>query len=207
VLAETATPAGRLTGYGYLVDLDEAPTQSSTTWGLRLVGGRAVVPGLKATWELEYALQSDGGANPLDYRRDYRLISLGLAGEGWSASAVYERLEGGEGAAFQTPLATGHGFQGWSDVIAATPVIGVRDLYLRGQRTTILLGKPLKVTAEVHDFTSSDGDLAIGREVDLAAALPIDRNWSLEVKSANFDGRRAGFPDTVKTWLTLEYRF
>ena len=109
--------------------------------------------------------------------------------------------------AFQTPLATGHGFQGWSDVIAATPAIGVRDLYLRAQATAPLFDRSLKITGEAHDFTSSNGDLAIGRETDLAAALPLDGHWSLEVKAAAFDGRRAGFADAVKTWVTLEYRF
>jgi len=206
--AEAATPLGQLTGYGFLIDLREAPALSSRTWGLRLAGSRPVGDGLSATWEAEYARQGDWGANPASYTVDYRLAALGLKAGRWSAAAVYEQLEGDGAHAFQTPLASGHGFQGWSDVIGTTPAFGVRDLFVRAEAAVDAgFDKPLKLKAEAHDFRDSAGDIRIGRELDLSVMQPFGARWSVELKAARFEGQRPGFPDTTKGWLILEYRY
>jgi hypothetical protein len=208
MLAEAETPAGRVSGYGFLIDLDQAPAQSSATWGARLAGGRAIHGSVSATWEAEYAVQSDYGDNPGSYEVDYRLASLGLKTERWSVAAVYERLEGDGVHAFQTPLASGHGFQGWSDVISATPGFGVRDLYLRGQASArVGLPSPLKLTAEAHEFRDASSSFRIGRELDASVQYPLDSHWSLDARAARFEGDRPGFPDTAKGWLIVEYRY
>ncbi|MGZ9113036.1 MAG: alginate export family protein [Brevundimonas sp.] len=204
---EADTRVGRLSGFGLTVDLDNAPAQSSTTIGARLAGSRAVADDLSLTWAGEYAAQSDNGANPADYALDFQGAAVGLQTPRWSAGLGYERFDGDGVSGFQTPLGTGHGFLGWSDVITTTPAFGVRDLFLRGQVGVPARGRTIRLTAEAHVFHDADGAVALGRELDLSAALPIDRHWSIELKAAHFEGDHPLYGDADKGWLVLEYRY
>lgn len=204
---ETETPVGRLSGFGLAIDLDNAPAQSSNTIGGRLTGSRVVADDLSLTWAAEYAVQSDNGPNPADYSLDFQAAALGLQTPRWSAGLGYERFDGDGVSGFQTPLGTGHGFLGWSDVITTTPAFGVRDLFLRGHVGVPAWGRTLRLTAEAHAFNDADGALDLGRELDLSIALPVDPHWSVELKAAHFDGDHPMFGDADKGWLTLEYRY
>ena len=205
--AEADTPLGRLSGFGLAIDLDNAAGFSSTTIGARLTGSRPVRGDLSLTWAGEYALQSDGGANPADYSLDFQAAALGVQSPRWSVAAGYERFDGDGVSGFQTPLGTGHGFLGWSDVITTTPAFGVRDLFLRGHVGVPAWGRTLRLAAEAHVFHDAGGDFELGRELDLSASLPIDPRWSVELKAAHFDGDHPAFGDADKGWLTLEYRY
>lgn len=205
--AEADTPVGRLSGFGLAIDLDNAAAQSSTTIGARLAGSRTVTNDLSLTWAGEYAMQSDSGANPADYSLDFQAAAVGLQTTRWSAGLGYERFDGDGVSGFQTPLGTGHGFLGWSDVITTTPAFGVRDLFLRGHVGVPAWGRTLRLSAEAHAFHDADGVFELGRELNLAAALPINRHWSVELKAAHFDGDHPAFGDADKGWLTLEYRY
>lgn len=205
--AEADTPVGRLGGFGLAVDLDNAPAQSSTTVGARLAGSRPVTGDLSLTWAGEYAVQTDAGANPADYSLDFQAAAVGVQTPRWSVGAGYERFDGDGVSGFQTPLGTGHGFLGWSDVITTTPAFGVRDLFLRGHVGVPAWGRTLRLAAEAHAFHDADGDFELGRELDLSATLPIDAHWSVELKAARFEGDHPAFGDADKGWLTLEYRY
>ncbi|WP_332653937.1 alginate export family protein [Brevundimonas sp.] len=204
---ETDTPVGRLSGFGLAIDLDNAPAGSSTTVGARLAGSRPIAGDLSLTWAGEYAVQSDNGANPADYSLDFQAMAVGVQTPRWSAGLGYERFDGDGVSGFQTPLGTGHGFLGWSDVITTTPAFGVRDLFLRGHVGVPAWGRTLRLTAEAHAFHDADGAFDLGRELDLSAALPIDAHWSVELKAAHFDGDHPAFGDADKGWLILEYRY
>ena len=205
--AEADTPVGRLSGFGLAIDLDNAPVQSSTTVGARLAGSRPLADELSLTWAGEYAVQRDNGANPADYVLDFRAAALGLQTPRWSAGLGYERFDGDGVSGFQTPLGSGHGFLGWSDVIVATPAFGVRDLFVRGQVSIPALGRTVRLTAEAHAFHDADGAFELGRELDLSASLPINGHWSVELKAAHFEAGHPAFADTDKGWLILEYRY
>lgn len=204
---EADTAMGRLTGFGLDIDLDKAAAMSSTTFGLRLAGARPVGEGLSATWTGEYAVQTDNGANPADYRLDFLAASAGLHSAKWSVAAGYERFDGDGATGFQTPLGTGHGYLGWSDVITTTPAFGVSDAFLRGSLSRPAFGRTVKLTAEAHVFHDADGEFRLGREIDLSASAPIDAHWSVEAKAARFGSDHPAFPDTDKGWLSLEYRY
>ncbi|MET3527973.1 alginate export family protein [Phenylobacterium koreense] len=204
--AEKAWRTGKLTGYAYLLDIDEAPAQSSATVGVRLVGSRPMASGYSATWELEYARQSDWGNAPADYSLDYILASVGMKTQTSNLDLVLERFEGNGRQAFQTPLGTTHGFQGWSDVIGATPAEGLSDLYLRGSKR-FDLGRPVKLTGEVHEFRDDSGDDEFGRELDLSLGAPIAKGTNVEVGLGYFDSATPVYPDATRTWLSLEYRY
>ncbi len=206
VQVETRTPAGQLTAYGYLLDFETAPLQSSATWGARLTGSRPLASGPSVTWDVEYARQGDYGGNPVDFDLDYLALAAGLKTEGRSAAIGLERLDGDGARGFGTPLATLHAWQGWADVFLTTPAGGVRDLHLKGGMTVPVGPRKLKLAAAVHDFTDAGGDIAYGRELDVSAALALTPTLSLEMKAARFDGDAPAFPDRTKVWLTLELK-
>lgn len=47
IQADLKTPAGQASGYSYLLDFGNAPTQSSATWGGRFAGSRPIRPGAR----------------------------------------------------------------------------------------------------------------------------------------------------------------
>src|SRR5690606_14586777 len=63
-------PVGKLTGFAYLLDFDEAPAESSRTLGFRYAGERTVRK-VKLAWALSGAVQEDRAGNPLDYSEEY----------------------------------------------------------------------------------------------------------------------------------------
>ena len=207
--ASWKTSAGQLTGYGYLLDFTNAPTQSNATWGLRFAGSRPLRPGLSVTYEAEAARQTDYRNSPTRFELGYLNFVAGLkSGPRWVTLGV-ERLDGDGRRGFQTPLATLFAYQGWADVFLSTPSTGVRDINLGGG-TTIPLGPkatPLKLQAVAHDFADDDGSRRYGRELDLLAAVPINKLLTAELRAALFDGARPGFADRHKVWLTLEARY
>jgi hypothetical protein len=207
--AEAALPAGQLTGYGYLLDFDNAPTQSSATWGARFAGAHPIGGGVSVTYEGEYARQSDYGNNPARFGLDYIDLGAGLKTKSRWASLGYERLDGNGARGFQTPLATLHTFQGWADVFLTTPAKGVRDLNLRAGAVwkPAFAPKGLKLQLAVHDFDSADGDVAYGREADGLISAPLNPHLTLEAKAAVFDGASPAFADRTKVWVTLEFKY
>lgn len=207
--AEQKTPAGVLTGYAYLLDIETAPTQSSATFGARFAGARPIWSGVAATYELEYARQTDHGNSPTDFELEYVAVGAGLKGATRWASVGMERLGGDGRRGFSTPFATLHAFQGWADVFLTTPAGGVRDLHLKAG-TTLTVGPratPVRLAAAAHEFTDDDGSRRYGRELDLLVAAPLSKRVTAEVKAAFFDGARPAFADRSKVWITLEYRY
>ena len=203
---ELKTSAGKLTAYGYLLDFDTVPAQSSATYGLRLAGDRSVGSGLSATWELEYARQSEWGGNPAEFDVDYVLAAGGVKSASSSLGLVYERLDGDGRRGFQTPLGTTHGFQGRSDVIGATPADGISDLYLRAG-VTLTLARTVRIAGELHDFRDADAERRLGREADVSAVVALSKPVTLEVGVARFDSAGPAYPDATRAWLTLDYRY
>lgn len=203
------TPLGELTAYGYWLDFDNAPGQSSATTGLRLAGSRALNARVSAHWTAEQARQSDHGRNPARFDAGYALASGGLAGGPLSVTLAYERLGTDGGQAFQTPLATLHAFQGWADVFLTTPADGLRDLSITTTWTVRRppLGRAATLTAAWRDLSDADGDRRYGREFDASARLVLDARWATEIKAAWFDGALPAFADRTKVWVTLEHSF
>lgn len=206
---EAPTPAGVLTAYGYLLDFENAPAQSSATWGARLEGSRTLSPDWSALYTFEYARQSDYGSNPATFDLDYSLVSGGLKHGALTGVLAVEQLDGNGVQAFQTPLATLHAFQGWADVFLTTPRDGLRDT---SATVTYAIahppvGKTAAITASWRDFRDVDGSARYGRELDLSARLVLDARWSVEVKGAHFDGATPAFADRDKVWAAIDYKF
>ena len=109
-------------------------------------------------------------------------------------------------AAFQTPLATFHAFNGWADLFLTTPANGLRDYYAGIGKALALPFLPgLKADVTYHEFDSDFGGFAYGSEWDALLGLRLGP-VGLLAKYADYDA--AGFgTDTRKVWLQAEVGF
>ena len=204
---DAKTGLGQVSAYGYLLDFANSPTQSSATWGARLTGSRPLNAGLSATYEAEYARQTDYRNSPTSFDLDYIALSAGLKTKTNAVALGFEQLDGDGRRGFSTPLATLHAYQGWADVFLTTPASGVRDLSLTG--SSVLRGprgKPVKIQAALHQFDEAGGGAGLGRELDASISVPLTPKIGAELKAAAFQGDRPAFPDRTKIWLTLEFK-
>ena len=192
-----AHEVGRIVGYGYFLDLSNAPADSSQTLGVRYTN-RFKMDGVSIPLTVEFARQQDYGDNPVSYSANYLNVEIGvdtgplhlLVGDAVLGS------DSGAGVAFSTPLATLHGFQGWADKFLATPALGIDDRYLTagykvGDSSFLLTW---------HDFRSDAGSVKYGTELDLSFGQKLSAEASVLIKYANYSAD-AFATDTRKFWL------
>ncbi|GIX17532.1 MAG: hypothetical protein KatS3mg119_1718 [Rhodothalassiaceae bacterium] len=199
---------GEFGAYGYLLDIPNAPAASSQTYGLRFKGKRNLVAAVELLYWLEYAHQSDYGANSARFGLDYWRAETGLAARGVSLKIGFERLEGRDGIAFQTPLATLHAQNGWADKFLTIPPAGLEDRYLDllwRPRTQSWL-KDLTARFVYHDFDADRGGATYGREYDALLHWRTPWKVTLTAKLARYEARSFS-RDTTKFWLMLETAF
>lgn len=206
---------GKLTGYAYRIDLQDAPQAtlpSTQTFGLRFTGKHSITDQFTALYGAEYATQSDFRNNPRSYDVDYWMLEGGVAAHGFKLLGGVESLEGNGIDRFQTPLATLHKFQGYADVFLVTPVNGIVDLYgTLGYETKFSDAGPLTgVSAALtyHDFEAERGGGDLGSEWDIEATAKFGDHWAASVKYADYDGFGTGAnADRNKLWLTAEFTY
>lgn len=194
----TGLNAGTLVAYAYLLDNETAPGLASDTLGLRWQG----TVNETFSYNLEYATQSEAGDNPTNYSARY-LMAEGLATvEGFNLKLGYEVLGSDDGAAaFATPLATLHAFQGWTDKFLATPATGVEDRYFSVGRPV----GPVNLTLVYHDLSANEGDADYGSELGLVAGTKVGP-VGLTLKYADYSADEFA-TDTRKLWLMAAATF
>ena len=201
---------GALTGYAYILDYENGVVAgfpsprslSSSTFGARFKGGYPVHEKVKLLYTAEYAHQVDNADNPMDFSHNYFLGELGAKAYGVTGKVSFELLDGNGTNALQTPLATGHAFQGWADAFLVTPAVGIEDLYFT--LITKVLGA--KLIAVYHDFEADEGSMDLGYEYDFKVVYPFADYFEAEIKYANYDGE--GFAgDRDKLWLALTAKY
>lgn len=202
---------GTLTGYAYLLDLEDLPLQSTATYGARFAGKRDLGEGFTGHYAFEYASQSDYATNPGDYELDYWLVEAGVGTQGFTLLGGRETLQGDGVRGFSTPLATLHKFQGHADVFLETPRDGIVDTYATLSYETKLddAGPVTGVMAAVtyHDYEAERVSTSFGSEVDVEVVARLGDNWSAGVKYATYDGDNSTFADRDKLWLTVEFKY
>ena len=196
---------GKLTGYTYLLDLNDAPALSSATYGASFVGDTLVTDTMSATYHAEYAHQTDYQNSPLGYNADYYHLSLGAKHEKIDYGVGYEVL-GSDGGAkgFSTPLATLHKFNGWADAFLGTPADGLEDLYA-WIGVTIPGGVPLKFF--YHDFQGETGGADYGHEYNVVATKKLSKNFVMLAKYAHYEEGDAGRAARTRFWLQLAFNY
>ncbi|KQZ76434.1 hypothetical protein ASE06_07560 [Sphingopyxis sp. Root214] len=205
------TPIGKLATFAYLVDQDEAAMQgfriSSQSYGARLDGSQAVGKA-KIAYQLSYARQSDWHRNPNNYGADYYLADVAVDLGGPRVGVGYEILGADDGAAltsFQTPLATGFKFQGWTDKFLTTPPDGVRDLYASVGWNWKAVGplKAVTLQAAYHDYRSDRASRSYGDEINLLASAKLGK-VTAAARYAHYKADTFA-TDTDKFWLQLDW--
>ena len=117
----------------------------------------------------------------------------------------YEVLGSDDGKiAFQTPLATKHKFNGWTDLFLATPANGLTDLYVSSSFNVFGKGK---LGTELHQYRSDEKNMDYGQEysVSYSQALPL-KGLSGLAKFSDYQAEAFGV-DTQKLWLQLDYKY
>lgn len=205
---------GEIVGYYYKLNYDVNSGQtgnSSNTMGVRL-NGSAPMANNKLVYTAEYATQKGAGTNPIKYSAKYMFVEGGIDMTDLAVFKLGYEVLGADNTnttkSFQTPLATLHAFNGWADKFLTTPAQGLKDTYLSvgGKAAGVnLLGvyhtyKADRTTAALSTY---------GKELNLLAAYPIDKNYAVGLKYAKFtaDAALGAAQDTKKTWLWGEFKF
>lgn len=198
----SGSSAGTLAGYGYLIDLPGSRANSCATFGASFSGSPALSRELRLLHRVEFARQSDHGSSPLAYAAGYHALELGAGVAAGSLLVGHERLGADRTAAFRTPIATLHVFNGWADVFTTTPAAGLRDGYAR-----VSANLPAAVTLNVwfHRFTLDRGGARAGDEWDAQLVRRFGAAWTAMAKYADFRRASPAFPDVRKVWLQLEF--
>ncbi len=197
---------GKLTGYYYDIDNDDLAAFSSSTYGARLGGSHAFGEN-SFGYAAEYAHQTDGHNNPVDYSANYYRVDASLGIGKVTPYAGYESLGGDDnraGASFRTPLATLHAFNGWADMFLTTPDAGLNDLFVGIKGPLASWNWDLLY----HDFDAESGSQSFGSEIDASIGRKFAEKYTLLFKAAFFDGKDASpYPDTTKLWFQLTADF
>ncbi|MFP5469197.1 MAG: hypothetical protein ACLGGZ_05585 [Alphaproteobacteria bacterium] len=199
--------AGKLTGYGYLFDIDDRPDFSSQTYGVRWDAHGFDVQGWRFDYVAETAWQSDYGNHRGDYDAGYFLLQPGIANGPFTFTLGYEVLGSDNATSFTTPLATLHKFQGFTDVLDIPPPDGVRDFMadINYQRTDVAPFEVVRLWGGWHHFSAVDGNDNYGQEYYVAGAMTA-RGIYTELKAATYQADGFGV-DTQKLWLSVAREF
>ena len=201
------TSLGKVTAYGYLLEIDNESENGLDTFGIRFNGG-TVIGEQKISYQLEYA-QQDADNIATSYSTDYFLAEVSSAFSGIGLKLGYELLGSDDGNyGFSTPLATLHKFNGWSDQFLNTPKEGLTDLYAS------VGGKVAggKWAVIYHKFDADDASVTVddlGSEINAVYSNSFTKNYTAGIKLAAYSAgdATAGKVDTNKVWLWLNAKF
>jgi hypothetical protein len=204
-------PLGKLTGFGYLVEFEQAPApmrDTTQTLGMRFQGEKPLAK-IKLGYIASWATQQDRGDNPLNFSNHYYLGELTGTYRQYSVGGGYEVLEGDGIKGFTTPLATLHRFQGWADKFLSTPVNGMEDKYLNLGYLKKGFGplETLQFTLSWHDYDSERLSINYGRELDLQLQGKYHR-FTGTLKYADYNAAAStpvAVRDTSKLWAQLDF--
>ena len=193
----------RLTAYAYLLEFEPtatlSPPASTRTYGASY-DGSIDVDTHKFMYRAEYARQTDHEDSPATDAW-YANAELGwrLPNQ-WVGTVGVEVLSGDGDYGFQTPLATGHKFNGFADMFAAaTPVDGIEDRYVRIYAPF----SAVRLTVAWHDFRAERGNFDYGEELDAQISWRLNSHLLLGAKYADYQARDFAV-DTRKGWLWVQ---
>ena len=202
--ASYKTSIGILTGYGYLLEVDNNTDNALDTYGIRFTGSTQAGD-TKLLYSAEFASQSSESVSS-NFDADYLMLEAGAVFKGVTAKVGYEELGSDNGAyGFSTPLATLHKFNGWADQFLGTPAQGLVD-------TSVTLAGKLAGggwTVVYHDFEADEASESVddlGSEIDISYARKYGKHYSAGIKYAAYSGE-SGRVDADKLWLWVGAKF
>jgi hypothetical protein len=191
------TSIGKLVGYAYLLEEDNDTDNGIDTYGVSFTGKKDGF-----LYAAEVATQSNDST---DADTTYLKLEGGYNFGKVTAKLGYESLGSDKGTGFATPLATLHKFNGWADQFLGTPGVGLEDVY--ATISTKILGGGLTVT--YHDFSSDEGSVDFGSEIDAVYAKGFAKNYKAGIKLASYSAGDddSGKVDTDKVWVFVSAKF
>ncbi len=186
---------GKLTAFGYLLDLENAATLSSQTFGILLKGSKAIEKfDANVNYQASFARQSDYADNVNAYTADYIALDLSYQSSSTQIGFGYEILgsDGGR-VAISAPLATLHKFNGWADAFLSTPTIGLHDRYFYISEK-FPIGKGLNASLIYHQFESDRDSVDLGNELNMLLTYPLAEYLNATLKYADYNTGDAGSP-------------
>lgn len=191
--------------YLYYIDNNDVAVFSTATIGARLTGD-VTVGNSKVNLVAELATQSDAANNPVSYDAQYLHAAANWSvNKGLTLGLAFESLGGNQnvaGAAFRTPLATLHAFQGWADKFLATPGAGIDDFFVTAKYKYGVWN----FTGVYHDFSAESGSADWGTELDLSAGRSFGDHYGLLFKAAFYDADQHA-TDTNKFWIMFTGKY
>lgn len=199
----TGLKGSTFTGYSYLLDFDNSPGNSCDTFGGSYGYKSSTNSDIKVEALLDAAYQQEAADAPIDYSTYYFHANGKVGHSGFFLLSGYELLGSDDGkAAFKTPLATLHAFNGWSDQFLVTPKNGLQDYYAG----FIVPVPKVPLTFIYHYFTSDEDSISYGQEIDALATHNITKQLSTIAKASYYDADEYSV-DTTRFSLELNYKF
>lgn len=186
--------------FGHDFAFDNAAVQSSKTLGVDYQGTLLQRATQKVQLHLAVANQQENGNSLVNFDHDYVRADINWMLAALKLEAGLEKLGGDGTTAFQTPLATLHAFNGYTDIFLNTPVKGLRDQWVGFSYPV----HNCALAVQWHNFKSDVGNLDYGDELNLTATHNINKQFSAQLKLANYTADTFA-KDTQKIWLTLSY--
>jgi hypothetical protein len=200
-----------VTPFALLLDYDKTAQagSSSATYGVMVNGKLPLDDGMTFLYNTAFAYQEDHGDNPNDFDAYYLQLEPGIRMGGLTLFGGYELLSGDGQSAFQTPLATLHKFNGFTDTFLTTPADGLQDAYLKvGYK---IPGEAwysgIKLGAQLHGFWADETSDHYGTEWNFAInkGFPFALGQMVVgLKYASYDAEDYG-KDTDKLWLSTKF--
>lgn len=190
----------RISAFHYDYDFRDWAVQSTQTFGLDYQGAVALQNHKPIALHAVVARQTDAHHNPADYSHHYHRFTAAWTFHELSVNAGVERLAGNGVTALQTPLATLHAFQGFTDLFLVTPADGVREQFMKlGHR----FGE-LQVALGYHRFEADVNRRDYGSEWNIVATKRFHNGIAAQFKYADYQAKNYAV-DTRKAWLMLTY--
>jgi hypothetical protein len=198
------TAYGILSGYGYLLEVDNNTDNALDTFGVSFAGS-SKVGDTKVLYRAEYASQSSESA-AADFDVDYLSLEAGAVMSGITAKVGYEVLGSDEGAfGFSTPLATLHKFNGWSDQFLGTPAQGLVDTSVSFSGNALGGGwQVIYHNFEADNMSDSVDDL--GSEMNVSYVKKYAKYYSAGIKYAAYSAGDIKV-DADKLWVWVGAKF
>jgi Alginate export len=207
----TGLPGIKLTGYTYLLDISNSGVNSTDTFGGRFEGKHSIVGDFNGLFNAEYAHQVSAFNNPANYGFDYYLVEPGVTWGPLMGKVGYEVMEGNGTKALQTPLDTGHAFNGWAEKFLVTPTNGLDTVYVSTSYTTKPYTDWLGSTVVKfiwYDFNSNTGGLHDGNEYDAWVGQDFYKYFNVGLEYADFRADQLStVTNTQKIVLQLQAKY
>lgn len=203
-------PHAKSAVYGYRLRIRDTPSLSSDTFGFYVDGvvHRPQRDTFQWLYRIEVAVQTDNRhTTGTSHQTFYTHLRLGIRNGPFQCGISFEQLGSDRGRPLQTPLATLHAFNGWTDTFLSTPAQGLRDygFWLEGP-----LGADFTGRLEYRHFTAARTGHTFGSETGFAVSRKLSPHTSLMLKGSAFHGKTgapaAAAADKRKLWVQVDFK-